>query len=44
MITHEPNPLYVANPERYKTMKFLRKKWVALAALIAGFMAKLRRG
>ena len=24
MITHEPNPLYVANPDRYKTMKFQR--------------------
>lgn len=24
MITHEPNPLYVANPDRYKTMKYQR--------------------
>lgn len=24
MITHEPNPFYVANSERYKTMKFQR--------------------
>jgi L-glyceraldehyde 3-phosphate reductase len=24
MITHEPNPLYVANPERYKNMQYQR--------------------
>lgn len=24
MITHEPNPLYVANPERYKSMQYQR--------------------
>ncbi|ACE83969.1 L-glyceraldehyde 3-phosphate reductase [Cellvibrio japonicus] len=24
MITHEPNPLYAANPERYKTMQYQR--------------------
>lgn len=24
MITHEPNPLYVAHPDRYKTMQFQR--------------------
>src|SRR5690606_40762938 len=24
MITHEPNPLYIANPERYAKMKYRR--------------------
>jgi len=38
MITHEPNPLYVANPERYKTMKYQRcgKSGVLLSRLSLG--------
>lgn len=38
MITHEPNPLYVANPDRYKTMKFQRcgKSGLRLSRLSLG--------
>lgn len=38
MITHEPNPLYVANPERYKSMKYQRcgKSGVLLPRLSLG--------
>jgi L-glyceraldehyde 3-phosphate reductase len=38
MITHEPNPLYVANPERYKNMKYKRcgKSGVQLSRLSLG--------
>jgi L-glyceraldehyde 3-phosphate reductase len=38
MITHEPNPIYVANPERYKSMKYQRcgKSGVLLPRLSLG--------
>lgn len=38
MITHEPNPIYVANPERYKSMKYQRcgKSGVLLSRLSLG--------
>jgi len=38
MITHEPNPLYVAHPERYKAMKYQRcgKSGVVLPRLSLG--------
>lgn len=38
MITHEPNPIYIANPERYKTMKYKRcgKSGVQLSRLSLG--------
>lgn len=38
MITHEPNPMYVANPERYKGMKYQRcgKSGVLLPRLSLG--------
>ena len=38
MITHEPNPLYVANPERYTSMKYQRcgKSGLRLSRLSLG--------
>ena len=38
MITHEPNPLYVAHPDRYKTMKYQRcgKSGLRLSRLSLG--------
>jgi len=38
MIAHEPNPLYVAHPDRYKTMKFQRcgKSGIRLSRLSLG--------
>ena len=38
MITHEPNPIYVAHPDRYKTMKYQRcgKSGLRLSRLSLG--------
>ena len=38
MITHEPNPLYVASPQRYETMKYKRcgRSGVQLSRLSLG--------
>ena len=38
MITHEPNPIYVASPERYTTMKYKRcgRSGVQLSRLSLG--------